>query len=179
MNFKDNLEYIEAYNDGQNVFYMPAEFTSYHKSREVAMRAQDMYSRCGISREVLTSFADVLTDLVNKESKDVLRSEVAVLAANLKFRMSSPVDELCCIRMGAIACFVDGEDPTKVTESFTAMKLRIAQSNPDVYAFFLNTGIAFTPEYVELLRGLTAEEYLAMRNLTISAMMPASTRETS
>lgn len=179
MEFKDNLDYIEAYNDGHNVFYMPSELTNYHKSREIAMRAQDMYSRCGISREVLTSFADTMLELVNNEGKDRIRSEVAVLAANLKFRMSSPVDELCCLRMGAIACFIEGEDPEKVAESWTAQKMRMAEKNPDIYAFFLNTGIGFSPEYQELLRSLTAEEYFQTRKQMLSGMMPESIRVTS
>ncbi len=159
---KDNPLYQICY-DAEVTLYQPVDLTSYHKSREVAMQAQERYSRGGISKEVLEAMAGRAIEMCNKANVDTLKSDMAVLWNNLLARMRDPVDELCCIRMGAIACFLDNENPDKVEPAFTDKKLRLADQHPDLYAFFLELGIAFTPEYSNLLRGLNAQDYLSNR----------------
>lgn len=173
--FADNPEFIAAFTHKETgiIFYCPSETTTYHKSRELAMQAQEQYSRCGISKDVLKSFIENILDLCNKENNVArLRTDVGTYMNNLQARMKSPVDELCAIRMGAIACFIEGENPNEVKDSYTQQKLKLADRHPDIYAFFLNTGIAFTPEYNQVWRGLLAEDYFQTRKLMLSGLMP-------
>jgi len=144
--------------------YMPVDIHSYHKSREIAMQAQERYSKGGISKEVLQAMAAKAIEICNKtQSNDTIRTDMGVLWNNLLARTADPVDELCAIRMGAIACFLPNENPDTVEIAFTNKKVRLAEQHPNLYAFFLNTGIAFTPEYSNLLRGLNVEDYLSSR----------------
>lgn len=164
--FSNNPEYVLQYEHKPTgtKFYCPSQVTSYHKSRELAMQAQERFSRCGIDKDTLESFAKQLLEASNKVlAKDTFRSDVAVIANNLIARMKEPVDELCAVRMGAIACFIDGEDPNKVIYAWTEKKMQLALTHPDIYDFFLHMGIAFTPEYAQVLRTLEAEEYFLKR----------------
>jgi len=177
---KDNLEYIEAFRHNDIVFYMPLELTGYHKSRELAMQAQDQYSRCGISKEVLASFTAKMLELANKQNNtDTLKTDIGIIANNLNARMQSPMDELCAIRMGAIACFLEEEDPNKVSDAWTNKKLKLADQYPEIYAFFLDTGIGFTPEYANQWRTSQAEDYFQKRSLMLNGLMPQSTPQIS
>lgn len=171
MTFKDNPNYEIAFESKELVLYMPVDKSQYHKSRELAMIAQEKYSNAGISKEVLQAFANDLIDRCNKSmSRDTLRTDVAVIANNLLARTQNPIDELCAIRMGAIACFLEGEEPDTVSHAWTEKKMRLADQYPDVYAFFLDTGVAFTPQYAALLRTLTAEDYLTQRAQTLKGL---------
>lgn len=176
--FKDNPDFIVAFTHAPTgyIFYQPAEIIGYHKSRELAMQAQDQYSRCGINKETLAAFAGKLLEIANKQNNtDTLKTDIGIIANNLKARMASPVDELCAIRMGAIACFMDGENHEEVKDAWTRKKLALAEQYPDIYAFFLNTGIAFTPEYNQLWRGLQAEDYFQMRRSMLDGLTPTRT----
>jgi len=171
-----NPLYKVAFQNDSITLYMPVDITSYHKSREVAMQAQERYSKAGISKEVLNDIATRALEMVNKTNAiDTLRTDMAVLWNNLLARMNDPVDELCAIRMGAVACFLDNEDPDKVEIAFTDRKIKLAFEHPDLYAFFLDTGISFTPTYSNLLRGLNVEDYLnnrreMLKGLTIQSI---------
>lgn len=156
-----------------DAFYMPTETTAYHKSRELAMNGQDIFSRCGIDPETLKAYAQQLLDVSNgTKSKDTLRSDCGVIATNILLRLQNPVDELCAIRMGAIALIHEDEDPNTCTAAWIKRKTDMALANPDMFTFFLHTGIAFTPEYNNLLRGLEAEEYLTKRAETLKLLVP-------
>lgn len=168
---KDKSDFIVAFEFNGIVFYEPNEITGYHKSRELAMQAQDQYSRCGISKEVLKSFADKLLEFANKQlNTDTLRTDIGLIANNLLARMKSPIDELCAIRMGAISCFLEDEDPNTVTEVCTMHKMRLADKHPDIYAFFLNRGIGFTPEYNNQWRTFQAQDYFQQRKLMLDGL---------
>jgi hypothetical protein len=178
--FKDNPEFVVAYQGHDITLYMPAEITAYHKSRELAMQVQDAYSRCGISKETLTEFANKLVEFANKTlNQDTLRTDVGLIGNNLLARMKSPIDELCAIRMGAIACFEEGENPNEVKEIFTQHKMRLAERHADIYDFFFHTGIAFTQEYSSLWRGLQAQDYLQHRKMLLDTMTPTFTPKTT
>lgn len=164
MNFHGNALFREVYKDDFATLYMPVDITAYHKSREVAMQAQERYANSGISKEILTVMCSKAIEMCNKQtSLDTLRTDMAILWNNILARTANPVDELCAIRMGAIACFLEGEDPDSVEMAWTEQKMRLAMEHPNIYAFFLNMGIAFTPEYSNLLRGLKVEDYLSSR----------------
>jgi hypothetical protein len=154
-------------------FYIPNDTTAYHKSRELAMNGQDMFSRSGITPELLEQFAQLLLDEANAQNaKDKLRSNVAVIATNILLRLKDPIDEHCAIRMGAIALVHHDEDPDRCDRAWIKKKMDIAAQHPDIYSFFLHTGIAFTPEYSNLLRGLEAEDYLESRAQKLKNCQP-------
>ncbi len=170
---KQHPDYEVAFTCGEHVFYKPIDITSYHKSRELAMAAQDQFSRSGIDPDTLQAFAQQLLDEANNTAqKDRLRSNVSVIATNLLLRLRNPVDELCAIRMGAIAMIHADEYPDVCNYAWLKRKMDLAQQHPDVYAFFLQMGLAFTPEYGNLLRGLTAEEYLTNREQQLKLAVP-------
>jgi len=182
MTYKDNPDFVAVYTHEPTgtIFYSPTEIYGYHKSREMAMQEQDTYSRCGISKEVLQSFTDTLLSHANKQlNSDTLRTDIGVIANNIKYRMTTIVDQQCAIRMGALACMVEGEPHDRVVDAWTQKKVRMANEHPDIYDFFLHLGIAFTPEYAAALRGLTAREYFQQRDQILSGLTAISTLKQS
>lgn len=168
---KDNPQYKIAFESEKVTLYMPVDLSDYHKSREVAMQAQERYSKGGISLEVLQATCNDALERINKQnSTDKLRTDMTVLWSNLLARTKEPVDELCAIRMGAMACFCEDEDPDKVLPAFTDHKLRLAKEDPNLYAFFLDMGIAFTPSYSSLLRSLNMQDYLIAREQMLNQL---------
>lgn len=177
--FLNNPDYVECYNHEGIIFYQPTELYGYHKSREMAMQVQDRYSQCGITKELLGKFADTMLDFANKQNNtDTLKTDIGVLANNLKYRMSNQLDEMCALRMGALAVFMEGENPDEVKEFWTNQKLELARTNEKVYDFFLSTGIAFTPEYNNLYRTLQAKDYFSEREMSLRGLTPVSTPTT-
>lgn len=174
-----NSLYKVAFQNASITLYMPIDLTSYHKSREVAMQAQERYSKAGVSKEVLSDICSRAIEMCNKTTYvDTLRTDMGVLWNNLLARMNDPVDEYCCLRMGAIACFLEDEDPDKVEMAWTEKKIRLAFEHPDLYAFFLDTGISFTPVYNSLLRGLSVEDYLNNRKEMLKGLTIQNTTKT-
>lgn len=173
--FSNNPEYI-PHDIGGHVFYTPSETTSYHKSREMAMQAQDIFSRCGISREVLQSFVKELLERANGSPVASLRTDVGVIANNLQYRLNNISDSECALKMGAIACFIEGENPDTVHEAWTQKKIALARSNTDVFDFFFHLGVACTPEYATHLRGLMIRGYLETREETLRGLTLQSTQ---
>lgn len=141
------------------------------------MQAQDHYSRCGVSREVLKSLTDKMLEVVNGQfNTTTFRSDIAVIANNMQYRMSNIVDEECILRMAAIGLMLVNEPPDEVSEVWTGRKIALAQQHTEIKAFFLRMGIAFTPEYANLLRGLEAAEYLRDRQIVLDGLTLPSTR---
>jgi hypothetical protein len=173
---RDNPLYKLAFENDTVRLYVPEDLTNYHKSREVAMSAQERYSNGGISKDLLQALAADALERCNKQlDTNTLRTDMAVLWNNILARTKEPVDDDCAVRMGAIACFLEDENPNKVEDAWTRKKLMLAKEYPDVYAFFLNMGIAFTPAYNSLLRGLNVQDYLnkreeMLKGLTLSTL---------
>lgn len=179
MTFLNNPDYVECYNHDGIIFYQPTELYGYHKSREMAMQVQDRYSQCGITKEMLTKFADLMLEFANKQNNtETLKTDIGLIANNLKYRMTNVVDEQCALRMGALSLFVEGENPDEVKEFWTAKKLQLANDNEKVYDFFLHMGIAFTPEYNSLWRTLQTKDYFSERQMTLHGLMPSNTLTT-
>lgn len=175
MSLQNNPNFTEIFVDTRfgKKYYMPVQITEYHKSRELAMAAQERFAQCGISKEFLQIMAEKMIDAVNNvDNKSTLRTDVAVIANNILARLKEPVDEHCAVRMGAIAAIWEDEDPNKVDYPIIERKMQMAKENPDLYAFFLNTGVAFLPEYVQVLRTLTAEEYFLSRKIMLNGLTP-------
>jgi len=166
--YKNNPLYREVYPG----FYAPAEDTQYHKSRELAMQAQDTFSRCGVSPEVLQSFVKEILDRVNKQVPiTTFISDMSAIAHNLQYRINNTLDEQCILRMAAIGVFIEGENPDEVHEAYTRKKLDMAKADPALRDFFLIQGVALTPDYATICRGLQVREYLTSREEAINMLM--------
>lgn len=178
MTFKDNPEYQEVFTlkrDGESdiSFYVPiSTVDGYHVSRYVAAQAQSAYAASGITPEMLNTLMDQMLTLVNDEKKGklTLRTDIGMLANQIKYRTKYPIDEDVCLRMSAIYLLMDGEDPDKTQASWMDKKVKLAKDNPDLYAFFLTTGIKFTPRYQELSEVLNLGEYFQTRSEAIRSM---------
>lgn len=174
----DNPDYTPVYTSETVgiTFYIPADTSNYHKSREMAMQAQEAYNRCGISREVLQSMTAKMLEIANNQlDKDTVRTDIGILANNLNYRMTKIADEACIMQMAAIGLLCEREDPNALTDGWTKHKLRLAEQHPDIRDFFLQMGVAFSPEYATALRGLAVEEYLTERQLVLNGLTLSTT----
>lgn len=163
-------------------FYMPEDMANgYHLSRYVAAGAQNIYAAGGSTKDLLDTMMGKMLELCNDEKNvKTLRTDIATLANNIKYRLRYPVDEDCALRMGAIYTFVDGEEPNTTEDYWTRRKVTLAKGDatqniapdPDLYAFFLSIGIPSTPAWSGLLDGLTSTGYFSKREETLNALMP-------
>lgn len=157
-------DYQKVYDAHGTVLYAPSAITQYHKSREVAMSVQEKYANAGISRDVLQQIANKAIEMCNEQrDTKTLRTDMGTLWNNILARTRNPIDELCAVRMGAIACFLPNENPEQLTEEYTSIKVRMAEKDPDLYAFFLYMGVQLLPQYFLVLRTLNVQEYLDNR----------------
>lgn len=171
MNLADNPLYTCVFDNGIKL-YAPAAGNNYHLSRYIAAGAQNIYSSCGITPEVLNTFLDEMIRQANDEKIKELRTNIGVLANNLKYRLKYPVDEECALRMGAIYTFMPDENPDEVHDAFTQAKMKAAKENPELYAFFLNVGIEHTPSWKAYENHLTDTGYFQNRDNDLKALLP-------
>lgn len=150
-------------------YYSYANISNYHMSRYLAANAQNSYSACGITPEVMTAICDQQIQAVN----DKKLADVAILANNLKYRTKYPVDEHAILRMAMIYMFVDGEDPDKCENHWTEWKLKKILDEPEAYSFFLPIGLEFTPAYSEYLQEISPSS-LNQRNIMLKTMLPST-----
>lgn len=171
--FKDNPQYQLAYEGCKHELYVPISENDYHLSRYVAANAQNIYSASGATKELLSSFMDEIIKRCNDE-KDIktLRTDIGVLCNNIKYRLKYPVDEDCALRMGAIYCFMEGEDPNEVSDMWTRKKVELARNDDALYSFFLTEGIKRTPSWIGLDNPLTNTDYSTKREQDLSALLP-------
>lgn len=182
--FKDNPKYKEVFHSTVHDlrFYMPEDIANgYHMSRYVAAGAQNIYSASGATKDLLGAMMDKMLELCNEEKNvKTLRTDIATLANNIKYRLRYPVDEDCGLRMGAIYCFVEGEDPDVTEDFWTRRKVTLAKGDaaqniqPDaaLYAFFLSIGLPYTPAWKEQLDTSTGSNYFNQREETLNSLMP-------
>lgn len=162
--------------------YMPEDVANgYHMSRYVAAGAQNIYASGGATKELLGAMMDKMLELCNDEKNiKTLRTDVATLANNIKYRLRYPVDEDCALRMGAIYTFAEGEDPDATEDFWTVKKVTWAKGDatqniapdPELYSFFLSIGIPFTPAWKELSGTLTDSTYFRNRKDNLEALTP-------
>lgn len=173
MIFKDNPSYKEACKSDKHIFYTPINIAEgYHVSRFIAGNAQNMYSASGITKELHTTMLNKILDIVNDDKSNTgrVKSDVATIANNLLYRTRYPVDEECLIRMGAIYCFIEGEDPDTVDDLWTQKKMKVAKEDRKVYDFFIETGWINTPAYKDLLPVLNDSEYFQKRQAALESL---------
>ena len=182
--YANNPRYREVFHSKvHNVkLYMPEDpANGYHMSRYVAAGAQNIYAAGGATKDILNAMMDKMLELCNDEKNiKTLRTDVATLANNIKYRLRYPVDEDCALRMGAIYAFAEGEDPNTTEDLWTTRKLTWAKGNasqdippdPELYSFFLSIGIASTPAWKELSDTLTDSNYFKTRTDNLNALQP-------
>lgn len=164
--------------------YMPQDVANgYHMSRYVAAGAQNIYAAGGATKDLLNAMMDKMLELCNDEKNiKSLRTDVATLANNIKYRLSYPVDEDCALRMGAIYTFAEGENPEAAEDYWTTRKVAWAKGDatqnippdPEMYSFFLSIGIVSTPAWKELSDTLTGSNYFKTRTDNLNALQPNS-----
>jgi len=184
MMFKDNAEYVSAYYSEihQKHVYLPVDSVNgYHLSRYVAAGAQDIFSQSGATKEFIRHIAEAIKEICNNErDRNSLRTDIGTLMDNLLYRLQYPVDELCAVRMGAIYCFIDGENPDNCQDLWTQQKVTLAvgdterkiQGDPDLYSFFLTLGVQSTPSYMESCELLINMEYIMNRRQILEGLTP-------
>lgn len=179
---KSNPQYehqitVEGYS-----LYIPANTADYHMSRYVEATNQNIYSQSGANKDVLEVVMDEIILRCNDTSNiKTLRTDIASLANNIKYRLKYPVDEHCIIRMGAILSFLEyeeegkliSENPDKAEIMWLNKKMDLAFKYPDLYAFFLSWGVSNTPSYREALDTLNSTDYFVKRKQAIASMMPS------
>lgn len=163
--------------------YMPQDAANgYHMSRYVAAGAQNIYAAGGATKDLLNAMMDKMLELCNDEKNiKSLRTDVATLANNIKYRLRYPVDEDCALRMGAIYTFAEGENPDTTEDYWTVKKVAWAKGNtvqnippdPELYSFFLSIGIVSTPAWKELSDTLTDSNYFKIRTANLNALQPS------
>lgn len=162
--------------------YMPEDpANGYHMSRYVAAGAQNIYAAGGATKDLLGSMMDKMLELCNDEKNvKTLRTDVATLANNIKYRLRYPVDEDCALRMGAIYTLAEGEDAEQTEDFWTARKVAWAKGDaaqnippdPELYAFFLSIGITSTPAWKEQSDILSDSNYFRTRTDNLNALQP-------
>jgi hypothetical protein len=185
--FENNPKYKEIFHSAVHnlKFYMPEDIANgYHISRYVAAGAQNIYSAAGATKDLLGNMMDKMLELCNDEKNvKTLRTDIATLANNIKYRLRYPVDEDCALRMGAIYTFVEGENADVTEDFWTKKKLALAKGDaaqnipPDaeLYAFFLSIGLPYTPAWSEQSAILTDTDYFSKRTEVLNAMQPQPT----
>lgn len=182
--YADNPKYREVFHSQVHdiKLYMPEDAANgYHMSRYVAAGAQNIYAAGGATKELLGNMMDKMLELCNDEKNlKTLRTDVATLANNIKYRLRYPVDEDCALRMGAIYTFAEGEDPEHTEDYWTAKKVAWAkgdatqhiQPDPELYSFFLSIGITSTPAWKEQSDILSDSNYFKTRTDNLNALQP-------
>lgn len=170
-------------------FYVPVNpATGYHTSRYVEVLNQQIYANAGSTKETLQAVMEDIILRCNKQlEKETFRTDIASLANSILYRLKYPVDQHCAIRMGAILCFMEhdiivdeklttySEDPDKCEIQWLQRKERLALTDPEAYAFFLQMGVANTPQYKEAYDTLNGSDYFLTRDRTIAELMPQKT----
>lgn len=159
--------------------YTPANIMGdegYHESRYIAATEQLIYSSAGCTKDLLQAIATEILTQCNESNPKLARSNIAVLANNILYRLQHPVDQLCAVRMGCILSFMETgtafEDPKKTESFWIDKKLELANNDPEMFSFFFVWGISNTPTYREALELSTASDYFNKRNQSLAALTP-------
>lgn len=177
---RENPNYqIVFHSDVHNLdVFAPSDIANgYHLSRYVAAGAQNIYSASGATKDFISLVTAKMIELCNTDNNSkTFKTDITALAHNLQYRTKYPVDEDCAIRMGAIYTFLEDENPDDVQDLFTKKKMKLAKgdaetkADPALYAFFLNTGIIYTPAWSEL--GELSKDYFLTRAETLNSLTP-------
>lgn len=139
-----------------------------HTSRKVEADIQNMYSVAGVTADYLRKMCDEALKMLENDPKgETLRQNMIAIFNQIRYRTTTPVDSLCLLRMGCIFAFLEMDngtaEPVDSQIAWTDAKMRIAQSSPEAYDFFLRLGIVNTPSYFNLLDTLRSQDYFSQR----------------
>lgn len=180
--FKGNPEYVEAFYSEvhKKSFYMPANpANGYSVIRLMAAEGQARYASCGTTKELLAAFMDKLIEMCNgQNATPTLKTDVGLIANNIKYRLSYPVDEDASARIGASLTFVDGEDPIGMAAHLTDQKLMLAKGDilkglpcdDKLYAFFLSLGIEYLGKFIDLESITLDSDYFRNRRTALEGL---------
>lgn len=162
--------------------YVPTNTTTYHTSRLVEATRMNMYAASGATEEAIQQHLDAIIELCNQKGDiKTIRTDIGSIATALKARTKYPIDTHVAIRLGAILSFgalkkdgkeVTFEDPNKAEIFWLNKKIELAMEQPDLYTFFLSTGISSIPQYNNLLDTLNDMDYFVNRMKTLMGILP-------
>lgn len=163
-------------------FYTLVDAKQYHTSRIVQYHSQHIYATAGADKSFLQAVADEMIKMCNSDKpSNTFRTDIGLLAQNIKYRTQYPVDELCALRVGAILSFMESEheseDPNKCLHFWVDRKVELAKKHPELYTFFLTWGIANLPEYNDGLSTSNETDYFKQRKEVLATMMPEHLRQ--
>lgn len=169
-----NPSYQLAKEFGQYRFYTPVNIAEgYHLSRYVEALNQQIYANAGATRDVLQqTVAAILERCNDMKNPKTFRTDVAAIAQSIQYRLQYPVDQQCALRMGAILCFFEDENPDMYNAQLMEKKVTLALEHPELYTFFLTWGISNLPLYRERLDTLTDPDYFLKREEMIRSLKP-------
>jgi hypothetical protein len=160
--------------NGINI-YIPADISNYHMSRYVQLQHQLIYANAGTTSEELERIAGEILQRCNMTHKlDNRITDIGVLANQILYRIKHPVDEHCAIRVGAVLCFMEDENPDKYDIFYTRKKEELAMSNPDAYAFFLSWGVSNIEKYRTHFDTSISLDYFSRRREVLMSLTPHS-----
>lgn len=146
-----NLYKLEGTFDKYRIYTPTNIAEGYHLSRKVQADHQVIYSNAGATEEQLNVAMDAILQYCNDSGK-LDRTNIAVIANDIKYRLKYPVDEHCAIRMGCILSFVEWDEvvgqykqhnennPTlSEGDLYPEVRTRTVSEDPNKYdAFFTN-----------------------------------------
>lgn len=169
----NNPAYQVAFESGEHKFYIPAQDTKYHVSRFVQMQEQQIYAANGMEKDVLVGVLDKIIEICNEDKPiKTLRTDISSYATALKYRTDYPIDNKVALRTGAILTFMEGENPDECNVFWINKKLALADSNPDLYAFFLTLGLSSLRAYTSLLDTSIDLDYFRKREEMYQSLLP-------
>lgn len=176
MTFENNPAYRVAFEKNGVKAYAPANVSDFHTSRYVELNNHMIYAGAGATKDVIGSIVNAILERVDSDKPvATFRSDIAVLCNNLKYRLSTPVDEKASLRMGSVLCFLEGEDPNTCLGSWLDKKMELAANDPDWYSFFLTMGIEQQKVFNPLLSDISiTEDYFKNRREMLRTLWPSN-----
>lgn len=152
-------------------FYTAIDPNSYHLSRHIAAGVQNIYSGAGTTKDYLNAITEQMLDIINSGNKAKIISDLSVLVNNIRYRLSSPVDQDAAIRMGAIYVLHEDEPADEVNAAWTSKKMKMLLNDRELYELFFSEGVEYTPSWIEPLSGLgEMTPYLKRREETLASL---------
>ena len=155
-------------------FYTHNSVEDYHLTRKLEAERHMIYANAGATRDLIRAICKEIIDRANQDNFRTARTDIAVLANNLLYRTSKPVDEHCAMHMGAIMTIIESETAEEDVDSsgseWLTIKEELAMNDPAIYSFFLATGIALIPEYRQLAGTSPIQEYFQSRRQELAAL---------
>lgn len=160
-------------------YYVNKNVEDYHLLRKLEAERHLIYATSGATKDLIQAICKEIINRANQDGFRTARTDIAILANNLLYRTQKPVDEHCALRMGAILTYMaftseDGseieEDPETSGADWLDIKERRAMEDPELYNFFILTGINVIPEYRKLADSSNLTEYFRTRRNELAGL---------